>query len=153
MKWRKWHRDVALIATLPLLIIVLTGSLLILRNQFEWIQPKSISANLIEGARLLTLEEIGAKTNSREIDQIIYRPGKKNLAIRLKDGTELQLHPQTGEVLKEAKRRTNLLIDIHQGSWMGSFGMYAIYLPTAIAFLFLIISGLVIYPFKKKRKI
>lgn len=153
MRWRKWHRDVGLIVALPLLAVALTGSLLILRNQFEWIQPKAVAPEYQAHTPLLTLEQIEGKIGNREIDQIIYRPKKKNLSVRLKDSTEIQLHPQTGVVLKEAKRRTNLFIEIHQGSWLGGLGMYAIHLPAALGFIFLIVSGILIYPFKKKKNI
>lgn len=152
MNLKKYHRYVALVAALPLLIVSLTGTLLLVRNQFEWIQPSPVSKNLVPGQALLTLESIQLIIgNESEIDQIIYRPKKNNLSVRLSDGNEVQLNPQTGEILKKGKRQTSFLIDIHQGSWLGNFGQYGIYLPAAFGFIFLIFSGIAIYPFKRKK--
>jgi uncharacterized iron-regulated membrane protein len=153
MDWRKYHRYVALVFTLPLIFVAISGVMLQLRNQFEWIQPSPVTATMSSGEPVLSFEKIITDHGKDSIDQIIYRPQKKNLAIRLKDGTELQIHPQTGIVLKQAMRRTNFLIDLHQGTWIGKIGQFGIYFPTALAFCFLIISGIVIYPFKKRRSV
>lgn len=152
MKWRKWHRVVSILIFLPLSFVALTGFTLLLRNQFEWIQPKTVSLKNLPAGPLLTYEQIQSKFKPNEIEQIIYRPSKNNIAVRLKDGMEVQLHPQTGEELKRAMRRTAFLINLHQGTWLGSFGQYGLYLPTSVGLIFLILSGLIIYPFKRKRK-
>lgn len=147
IKWRMYHRYVALAVTIPLIFIAVTGIILQLRNQFEWLQPASVSSTLTE-APLLTLDNLTTQYGAANIEQIIWRPGKKNMAVRLYDGTELQLHPQTGEILKSAKRRTNILIELHQGSWLGKFGQYFIYFISGLGLCFLIGTGLLIYPFK-----
>ncbi len=153
MNWRKQHRVVAIVITLPLIVISLSGIVLQLRNQFETIQPKAVSAELTSGASFVTFERIIQDHGGDNIDQIILRPGKKNLSLRMKDGMEVQIHPQTGEVMKKAMRMTNLLIDIHQGTWLGAFGQYVLHLPTGLGLFFLIISGIVIYPFKKRKSL
>ena len=150
MNWRKPHRVVALATTLPLLFIALSGVVLQLRNQFEWIQPSTINGKLVHAAPFITVEKAISGIRTEDVDQIIFRPSKGNLAIRLKDGMEIQMHPQTGEILKKSIRRTNLLIEIHQGSWLGPWGQYLIYFVTGIGLCFLIISGLLIYPFSKR---
>jgi uncharacterized iron-regulated membrane protein len=152
MNWRKYHRVVALIFTLPLILVGITGLVLQLRNQLEVIQPKAISAELSTDTNFITLEKILQSHDGEQIDQIIYKPGKKNLSIRMKDGMEVQIHPQSGEVLKKAMRMTNVLIDFHQGTWLGSIGQYFIHFPAGLAFVFLIISGIMIYPFRRKQK-
>lgn len=152
MNWRKYHRVVSLLILLPFAIVLVSGLLLQVRNQVESIQPKSVSMKRVSNLPLLTLEDIISKSGypMEKIDQIIYRPQKFHLALRLKDGHELQLHPQTGEVLKKAPRLTGLLIDIHQGSFFASWAQYFIFLPAALGVLFLVISGLVIYPRRKR---
>lgn len=149
--WRKLHRIVALIILLPLMIVSVTGVVLLVRNQFEFIQPSAVKSTPVEGSQLLTFESITEQFGKENIEQIIYRPGKDSMAVRLMDATEVQIHPQTGEVLKSAKRRTNFLIDLHQGSWLGAFGQLGINVITGLGLIFLIISGIVIYPFKRKR--
>lgn len=151
MKLRKWHGWIGLIVSLPLALITLTGIVLQLRNQFEWIQPKSVNSEMSKEMPLLTFEAAMKLSGDEKVDQVIYRPEKRNLAIRLKNGEELQVHPQTGEVLKRSMRRTNFLIDLHQGTWLGSFGQYFIHFVTGLGLAILIVTGIWIYPFKKRR--
>lgn len=145
---RRWHRRVSILIALPLAVIIVTGMALQLRNQFESIQPKTVpTANT--GAPLISLETALSKVTGT-VDQVIYRPEKNALAVRLKDGMEVQLHPQTGEVLKRAPRRTNFLIDLHQGSFLGPWSQFGVFILTGQGLLFLLISGLLIYPRKTK---
>lgn len=151
MKWRKWHRWVALATLLPLIMIAVTGVILQLRNQFEFIQP-SVLKNVLDDERpLLSLEEVLKKYQDQGVEQIIFRPSKGAMAVRLQGGSEVQIHPQTGEELKQAMRRTGFLIDLHQGSWLGSFGQYGLHLLGGWGLIFLLVSGIIIYPFRRKR--
>ncbi len=154
MAWRKYHRIVSLFILLPFSVTLVTGLILQLRNELELIQPKSVMMKKIEGVPLLSLEKI-IKLSSHQpedMDQVIFKPKKFHLALRLKDGTEIQMHPQTGEILKKAKRATGLLIDLHQGSFFTSWAQSFIFLPAGLGVLFLMISGLIIYPRRKRRE-
>ncbi len=148
--WRKIHGYVALSIFLPLLFTALTGIVLQLRDQFEWIQPAPVKSQAITGTPLLTLEAIAERFKDQGLEQIIYKPAKGSLVVRLRDDIEAHLHPQTGALLKQATRRTTFLIELHQGSWLGKFGQYGVHVTTGLGLLFLIVSGLVIYPFKRK---
>jgi uncharacterized iron-regulated membrane protein len=152
MNWRKYHRIISIFIFIPFLLVVMTGLLLQVRQVFEGIQPKAVAMEFLPNKPLLSLDDmvLASKIPPTEIDQIIYRPSKFHLAIRVKDGRELQLHPQTGEILKSAPRLTGLLIELHQGSFFTSISQYGIFLPTGIGVLFLLISGIVIYPWKRK---
>ena len=151
--WRKYHRMVSLIVVLPFALVLLTGIILQIRQQFEVIQPKAVKMEQIAGKSLLSINEMmkASGENSSNIDQVIWRPGKFHLAMRLKDGREIQMHPQTGEILKNAKRYTNILIELHQGSFFTEWGQYLVFLPVALGLLFLTVSGMVIYPWRKQR--
>lgn len=151
--WRKYHRIVSLIIVLPFSLVLLTGILLQLRQQVEAIQPKAVPMEKVEGKPLLSLDDMLSASGETpaNVDQIIWRPAKFHLALRLKDGREIQMHPQTGVILKDAKRYTNILIELHQGSFFTQWAQYGIFLPTGLGVLFLTISGLVIYPWRKKR--
>jgi len=153
VNWRKYHRIISLIIFLPFLLMVITGLLLQVRQNAEFIQPKAIKMDYEINKPLLDFEEIIRASNvgKEEIDQIIFKPEKFHLALRLKNGNELQIHPQTGEILKSSPRLTGLLIDLHQGSFFSSWGQYLIFLPAGVGVLFLIVSGLVIYPWRRKR--
>lgn len=151
MTLRKWHAYVGLAATLPLLLIVGTGILLLFRGQSDWIQPSTVKLERTGGA-LLTMEAVVAKFEPGTVEQVIYRPGKHNFAVRIAGGNEVQLHPETGEVVKNLPRRSGFLIDLHQGSWLGGFGQYGLHFAASLSLFFLIISGLFIFPFRRRRK-
>lgn len=151
MNWRKNHRIIGLIITVPLTITVVTGIILQLRGQFEFIQPSPVKSEIKKDQTYLSFEKISEIAGAENVDQIIMRPGKGTLVVRLKDQNELHLHPQTGEVLKKSLRRTNFLIELHQGSWLGPFGQFGIHFLSGLGLFFLILSGLFLYPFKRKR--
>jgi len=146
---RRWHRIVSVIIAAPVALIIVTGLVLQLRNQFEAIQPGTVKTEKTN-APLISLEDALSRVQG-PIDQVIFRPEKHALAIRLKDGTEVQLHPQTGEVLKTAPRRTNFLIDLHQGSFLGAWSQFGLFILAGWGLLFLLISGLLIYPWQTLR--
>lgn len=144
---RTWHRQIAIIVALPLSCIILSGLGLQLRNQFEDLQPKTVATEQIPGVPLRTLEELVSMGSTQgKVEQIIYRPGKHALAIRLENGHELQLHPQTGALLKNAPRRSGWLIDLHQGSLFGPLAQYGVFILTGWGLLALLISGVLLYP-------
>lgn len=146
---RRWHRWLSVIIALPLAVVVVSGLVLQWRGKVEWIQPATVRAQKLP-VPLLTPEEVQRKV-SGDIDQIIYRPAKNALAVRLATGEEVQLHPQTGAVLKRGPRRTNWLIELHQGSLFGAWAQYGLYVFTAWGLLFLLGSGLFIFPWKRSR--
>ena len=152
MNIRALHRKLSLYTFIPLGIILVSGIVLQLRNQFEWIQPSLIETKA-DQSPLLAPQALIQKLNlnEKEIEQIIYKPSKNNASVRLKSGEEIQMNAQTGEVLKRAIRRTNLLIDIHQGSILGPFGQYGIYLLTGLGMIILYMTGLnLLLPRRKK---
>lgn len=150
--WRKYHRIISVIIALPFTVTLLTGIVLQLRQQFDVIQPKPVKMERIEGQAILSLEEmLKASGQPEQVEQIVWRPKKFHLSMRMQDGRELQVHPQTGEVLKSAYRMTNILIDLHQGSFFTTWAQYGIFFPSALGVLFLTLSGLMIYPWRKKR--
>ncbi len=152
MNIRALHRKLSLYTFIPLGIILVTGIILQLRNQFEWIQPTLVETKA-DQSPLIAPDVLIQKLNlnEKEIEQIIYKPSKNNASLRLKSGEEIQLNAQTGEVLKRAMRRTNLLIDIHQGSILGPIGQYGIYLLTALGMIILYITGInLLLPRRKK---
>lgn len=147
---RKYHRLTGLVITLPLLVTTITGVILQLRGEFEFIQPKAVKSDFKISDKLISFSTLIQKMGAKNIDQIIWKPGKASLVVRLTNGEEAHLHPATGEILKQSPRRTGFLIELHQGSWMGKWGQYLVHFVAGLGLFFLIISGLLIYPFKKK---
>lgn len=163
-RFRKWHRNVSLIIALPILITLTTGVLLMLRGQFSYIQPPSVSGASPLTAPTFTAEEAlhtlqgipEAEVKAwKDVSSLIFSPSKGTYQARLKNDYLVQMDAQTGKVLDVAVRRTNLLIELHQGSFFHKKVMLWIFFPAGVGLWFLWLSGmyLVIYPvFKKRRK-
>jgi len=152
MNWRKYHRLISIIIALPFSVVIITGLVLMVRSKVEVIQPASLKVEKLSDKPLLDFQTLFMKSGVREneVDQIIFKPEKFQLTLRLKNHEEIQLHPQTGMILKRAKRWTGFLIDLHQGSFLGEVGQFGIFLPSGLGVLFLLISGLVLFPRRRK---
>lgn len=160
---RQWHRQVSLIIALPILITLTTGVLLMLRGQFNFIQPTSqtgqtpltapaISANQVL-QQLQTLPEAEVQ-GWKDISSLIFSPSKGTYQARLKNNYMVQIDAQNGEVLDVNYRLTNVLIALHQGSFFHKKAMLWIFFPASVGLWFLWLSGmyLAIYPQIKRRK-
>lgn len=166
--WRKlfaqsliWHRRAAMIATLPLLITIVTGLLLMVRGDFDWIQPKAVP-----GAHPLTTPAIGHEQvlqKLRELPQtgvkewkdvasVIFSPGKGIYQIRLKSNYEVQLDASDARLLKIQYRTSSLLTDLHQGTFFHPLASKWIFLPSGLLLLLLWLSGVYMYVFAKIRR-
>lgn len=152
MTWRKWHAYLALVAFLPLFATAVTGVTLLLRGQFEWIQPKPVPVTLEEGKAFLPVDEIINRYPKGQVEAFMYRPGRSGYILRLKGGEEVQLHPQTGLIQKTANRFSTTLLHIHEGSWMGKVGPLFVHLSAGLILIFLLVSGIVIFPWKRWKK-
>ncbi len=152
MKWRKWHAYLGLIAFLPLLVTALTGILLQWRSKAEWIQPRPVPVIIEEGRPFIPVEDILKRYSRGEVEAFMYRPGKSGYVLRLKGGDEVQIHPQTGDIGKSAQRLSTTLIHIHEGSWMGQFGTLFIHFSAGVILIFLLISGVMIFPWRRWKR-
>lgn len=144
---RRLHAKVSVIIFVPLLIIVLTGVILQLRQQFNIIQPKTSRLPLQAFDQVIAPGKILEKHNlkSQEVSQFIFKPKHFIYLIRFKDGMQWQVHPLTNEVIKKSKRYTGVLIELHQGSFFGRWYMYFIALTSSLGLLFLMYTGMKIY--------
>lgn len=145
--YKKIHVFFALTFIAPMVVIFSSGFALLIKSFFPGIQPVVVETTNIPGKPLLSLEDL---KKDPQVEQIIYRPDKNNISIRYKDDIEKQIHAQTGEVLSYAKRHTNWIIRIHQGTYFADWVKQFIFIPTAVALQVLWITGLVLY-FKTKK--
>ena len=160
-KWsRKVHYWGAFVVALPVLIIFTTGILLQLKKDFEWIQPHTQSGS-IQNLPSLSFDQIlDTAKNAKnvtikdwsDIDRLDVRPEKGIVKVRTKNRWELQIDTNTGQVLQEAYRRSDLIETLHDGSWFNSSIKYLIFLPSGIVLLVLWLTGiyLVLLPYQKK---
>lgn len=159
-KWtRSWHRWGAIIASVPVLVIIAAGLLLQLKKEVAWIQPSSTKGSVRDAGPSVSFEAILAAAGSVEgagieswadVDRLDVRPDKGIVKVRGQaDGTgkwEIQVDTATGEVLQVARRRSDLIESIHDGSFFaGDVTKLWIFLPAAVVLFVLWLTGMYLW--------
>lgn len=149
---RKLHRIGALVAALPLLVVIASGILLQLKKDWSWVQPTTRPGStqelaiswdeILEAAR--SVEEAGIRSWS-DVDRLDVRPSRGMLKVRGKSRWEVQLDAFTAEVLSVEYRRSDLIESIHDGSFFGDPAKLWVFLPAAIVLMGLWISGVYLW--------
>jgi len=160
---RKLHRWGAILIALPFLIVLITGLLLQVKKEFDWIQPPSKAGsisnltpaidfkNILEVSK--SVEEAGI-SSWENIDRLDVRPDKGIVKVRSNKGWELQIDLGTGMVLSSNKRRADLIESIHDGSWFHDRAKLWVFLPSALVVTILWITGIYLFllPYFAKRQ-
>jgi uncharacterized iron-regulated membrane protein len=155
------HRWGSVFIALPLLVVIATGILLMLKKQSSWIQPPTIGGSTKE--LKVSFDEILAsvKTVSEaeieswdDIDRLDVRPGKGMIKVRGTNRWEIQLDAATAEVLQVAYRRSDLIESIHDGSFFHDKVKLYVFLPSGILLFILWVTGLYLFaqPYLVRRK-
>lgn len=146
---RKLHRWGALIAAIPLLLVVVTGIILQLKKEAAWIQPATKSGSSdqlsLDWPEILSAAKSvpEAKVRSWEdVDRLDVRPSKGLIKIRCKNRWEIQLDSDTGSVLSSAYRRSDFIESLHDGSFFSDFVKLYVFTANGIVLLGLWITGM-----------
>ena len=157
---RKLHRWATVLVVVPFLIVLVSGLLLQVKKQFDWIQPptqRGASPGLA-----LTFEEILAAARTAEaagiqtwedVDRLDVRPDKGVVKVRGVNDWEVQVDTNTGAVLHVAERRSDVIEAIHDGSWFHDAAKLWIFLPSAVVVLGLWLTGVYLFwlPYSVRR--
>ncbi|MFC1600928.1 PepSY domain-containing protein [Candidatus Sumerlaeota bacterium] len=158
---RYLHRWGAIVALLPIAIIIVSGVVLQLKKEAAYIQPPTQpgtgSQLAIRFDRILEVAKTvpEAKIASwDDIDRLDVRPDKGMVKVRAKNRWEIQLDTQTGEILQVAVRRSDLIESIHDGSYFHDSFKLWIFLPAGLMLVALVITGLHLFilPHLAKRR-
>lgn len=159
---RKLHYWASIIIALPASILLASGILLQTKKHWGWVQPpEQRGVGTVPG---ITLDSVLASvaavrslnvTDWDDVNRIDVRPGRGVAKVWLQSGWEAQVDLQTGVVLQQAYRRSDLIESIHDGSFFGGdWTKLGLFLPTGIILLFMWASGLWLFvvPFLAKRR-
>jgi len=161
---RKIHYWGSIVITIPLLIVITSGILLLLKKDAAWIQPPSAKGisdavpqisfqQLVNSAGSIKEAQISSWNDIKRID---VQPGKGMAKVVSANNYEVQVDTKTGKVLQVAYRRSDLIESLHDGTYFHDSAKYLVSLPTGIVLFVLLISGVVLFlqPFwvKAKRK-
>ena len=162
---RKIHYWGAIIAAIPVVIVIVTGIMLQVKKQWVWVQPKTMKGVAKEPrlsfAQILQVTQKANKgiATWEDVDRLDVRPGKGVVKVRGKNRWEIQIDTQTGEILQVAYRRSDMIESIHDGSFFHDHAKLWLFLPSAIILFVLWITGIYLFflPIwrraKKRRKI
>lgn len=149
---RKSHAWGALLISLPLVLVIVTGLLLQVKKQLTWVQPKELRGS--RGDPTLSMDQILAACQTvpespikswGDIDRIDLRPSKGMIKVKAWDHTEVQLDARTGAVLQVAYRRSDIIESLHDGSWFGEWTKLGLFLPVGLTLLGLWCTGLYLF--------
>ena len=165
--FRKVHYWGALLVSLPALIIIITGITLHLKKNIDWIQPPTRDENqnnypAISFDNILSIATKARDANIKnwdDIERLDVRLDKGLVKVKAKNHWEVQIDTYTGDIIQVAYRRSDIIEDIHDGSWFHKNIKYWLFFPSGISLLVLWVTGfyMIVLPFaikmRKKKKI
>ena len=135
-----------------------------LKKEVSWIQPPTTSGivsgelpeigfdQMLEAARNHPEAQINTWT---DIDRIDLRVGKGIAKLQANSGWEVQVDTRSGEVLNVAYRRSDLIEQIHDGSFFSNGVKLYVFLPTGILLILMWGTGIYLFllpRFRRKKK-
>jgi CubicO group peptidase (beta-lactamase class C family) len=158
---RRLHRWGAVIIGLPFLVVIGSGILLQIKKQVPWIQPAeqrtSVHAPEVSWSAVMASMQAHPEAGVGswdDVERVDVRPAKGILKVITKSRWELQLALDDGRVLQSAYRRSDLIEQLHDGSFFGDPVKLWIFLPSGIIVFGLWLSGLYLFvlPILTRRK-
>jgi uncharacterized iron-regulated membrane protein len=156
LHWPRLHRKIhywgAIICALPVLVVIISGILLLLKKQSAWIQPPTSKGSA--GAPLVAFDAIyqaaaavpqAGVRSWDDIERLDVRPDKGVIKVVTKNSWEIQVDHRSGEVLQTAYRRSDLIEAIHDGSFFHENVKTWVFLPSALVLLVLWITGIYLF--------
>jgi len=153
-KWsRKTHRWATIVVAAPLLLVLVTGVLLQVKKEFDYLQPPTRRGSA-DAPLALAFDDILQRAQAipeleverwSDVARLDVRPGKNVIKVRSTNRWEAQLDGSTGKVLQVMRRRSDLIEELHDGSWFHGSAKLWIFLPAALLALGLWLTGLVMF--------
>ncbi len=156
---RTTHKWASVIIALPLLLVIITGILLLVRKEFAALQPPSqqgISATpsisfeqILEAAKSVKEAEV---SSWQDIDRLDVRPSKGLIKIRANNSWEIQIDSSNASVLQVAYRRSEWIESLHDATFFQQSANLWLMLPVAIGLFLLWLTGMYLFflPYYKK---
>jgi len=158
---RTIHKWASIIIAIPLLVIFVTGILLLVKKEFEIIQPPTMKGQekipsipftqVLSAAQSVEQAEI---KGWQDIDRLDVRPSKGIIKIRSNNSIEIQIDAATGQLLHVAPRNSDFIESIHDGTFFEKNANLWLMLPVGIVSILILITGVILFfiPYLKKNK-
>lgn len=145
---RKWHRWLGIAAAVPAGIILISGTVLMLRREIPALQPPAARGSapgyslgwpaVLEASRGVADAEVA---EAGDISKVVLLPKAGVFQVRARNGWQIQVDAHTGAVLDARKRWTGWWIQLHEGTLFSLTASYALFLPASVLLVFLWLSG------------
>jgi hypothetical protein len=157
---RRLHRWGSIAVALPFLLVIVSGLLLQVKKQVPWVQPPEHRG--AAGAPALALPDVLARVQAipragirswDDVERVDVRPGKGLVKVIGHSRWEVQLDAATGAVLQVAYRRSDLIEQLHDGSFFSDAAKTWVFLPVAVIVLGLWVTGIYLFllPIRARR--
>lgn len=146
---RKIHHWASFVVAVPLAVIIVSGLLLQMKKQWNWVQPpehRGTGTTPVIGFEQILASLQGAPdlgvTGWPDVSRMDVRADRGLVKVTLRSGWEAQIDLGTGRVLQTAIRRSDLIETIHDGSFFaGDWTKLGLFLPAGLTLLLLWLSG------------
>jgi len=167
MLFRKIHHWGSFLIALPLIIMIGAGILLMIKKEVEWIQPSSQKGTERKAVPMASMQDLFDAARTVEIagftswDQLAradLKPGKGIIKFVSTTNWEVQIDTHTARVLHVAKRRSDVIELIHDGSYFAGWMKLGLFLPVGVILFILWLTGVYLFVLteykraKKRRK-
>lgn len=158
---RRLHRWGAVAVGLPFLLVIASGLLLQVKKQVPWVQPAERRTSILVPSVSWTAVMASVQAHPEagvgswdDVERVDVRPAKGILKVITKSRWELQLALDDGRVLQSAYRRSDLIEQLHDGSFFGDPVKRWIFLPSGLIVFGLWLTGIYLFvlPMLTRRK-
>lgn len=151
--FRQIHHWLSIFIFLPLLIMIIAGIFLMLKKDFDWIQPASQVgvSKIFPQVSLKTMFEAAKKVPElnvqdwQDLDRVDFKIKKGIVKFIGKNDWEIQVDVTNGQIVQVAYRRSDWLEALHDGSFFGDGVKYYLFLPTGVALFILWLTGIYLF--------
>ena len=151
---RKAHNWASIVIALQMMLVVSTGLLLLLKKDVDWIQPpteRGVASDVVPSASVETMFDAARSvpelelTDWRDLSRVDFKPGKGVVKFVAANNWEAQIDTETGEVLAVSYRRSDIIESLHDGAFFGDWVKLWLFFPSALALMFLTLSGVYLF--------
>ena len=129
--------------------MLITGILLQLKKDVDWIQPPTMIGENIQNLslsfdKILDISSSVSEANIsswEDVDRLDVRPNKGIVKVRARNNWEIQIDTFTGKVIQTAYRRSDIIEKLHDGSWFSNKIKLWVFFPSGVILLGLWLTG------------
>lgn len=159
---REVHYWLSLAVMIPLGIMIIAGLFLMLKKDVTWIQPptaRGVAPDAVPAQDFAALfaaaqgvEELALR-DWTDLARVDVKPGKGVIKFIAENNWEAQIDTQTGAVLQVALRRSDVIEQIHDGSFFSDGVKLFVFLPAGFVLLILWATGIYLFALPQMRNL